>query len=221
MFRIKYVLVVALIFCSKIGFGQNTLSPNILTIGVFGQINSIHDNHKTQIRAQPGFTFDSSTGLGVSLGYTRVFNKFFASLRLHNRYAKVVDNIAIPDEPNKYKVVQDLHIGLGRSFKSDNTLFDNISLKVGFSLLSIGQSYEGGIILVPGTDINGNPTINEYTPSSIQFPTVSIGASKLIFNKISIEVDYLMYSGEWRPDLFYINYGSVLQFSAHWLVMDF
>jgi len=221
MFRVKYVLVISLIFCSKIGFGQNTLSPNLLTIGVFGQINSIHDNHETQIRAQPGFTFDSSTGLGVSLGYTRVFNNFFASLRLHNRYAKVVDNIAIPDEPNKYKVVQDLHIGLGRSFKSDNTLFNNLSLKAGFSLLSIGQPYYGGIILVPGTDINGNPTIKEYTPSSIQFPTVNIGASKLIFNKISIEVDYLMYSGEWRPDLFYINYGSVLQFSAHWLVMDF
>lgn len=171
--------------------------------------------------AKPGSTYDSSNGLGISLGYTHHLSSMFCEIEFNNRVAKVVDNIALPNVSNKYKVVQDLYIGIGKTFYSNNKLFNNTSLIAGFNLLSIGQAYEGGVQYIPGYDINGNPTYKEYKPSTIQFPAISIGASKLLYSKCLMEVEYLMYNGEWRQDLYYFNYGSIFRFSVKWKILSF
>ena len=205
----------------RLVLGQTELtSKNKFSIGLIGQLNSYHDNNGTQIYAEPGFTFDSSNGLGLNLSYSRYLGNIFIRLTIINRYAKVVDNIALPDEPNKYKVVQDASIGLGKTFKSANSFLNNVSLTSGVTFLSIGQPYEGGLILIPGYDLNGNQVYKEYKPSTIQFPAISIGVSKVFFTKWTIECEYLMYDGEWRQDLVYFNFGSIVRATLGWSIIN-
>lgn len=222
MFRIKYILVtLVLSFCSIAVFGQND-KPFYYTFytGFVGQINSYHDSNGTTILHAPGFTLGSSSGFGIPVGATVHFDSFFGDLRLSNRVAKVVDNIAIPNVNNQYRIVQDLYIGFGHVFAKKRRFLKNSSVSLGFNLISIGQPYQGGEMLIPGLDINGNNVLKEYEPSSIQFPAISVGFAKQFTPNWQAEIQYLMYSGSWRQDTHWYNYGSLIRISIMWIFFN-
>ncbi len=108
------------LFWASNSLAQNKHNINYsLYVGFSAQTNWVSTN-AINTRAEPGFTRASSNGIGVPVGVSFLHNFWILDVRLVNRYTKVVDNWAVPNVDDVFKIVQDVHIGIGKNLKGDS-----------------------------------------------------------------------------------------------------